>query len=184
MQASAILPTYSAAIATCPHKCRQVSAEVQHGNGAQTLVQNNSQIAYCSLHQSPLFPGTGKASDRGSNNNVLNLPLLPGSTIAESQPAFEQQVIPFLTDFKLDLLIVSAGYDATYADPSANMALEPKNYGVFTKYCLQATRRIVFGLEGGYDLDTLAQSVVATIETCSVKSIDRVRTVIFCLRKC
>jgi acetoin utilization deacetylase AcuC-like enzyme len=140
--------------------------DVHHGNGTQTLVQDCPQIAYCSLHQSPLFPGTGKASERGFYNNVLNFPLPPGSTISDYQPLFEAQIIPFLTNFHPDLLIVSAGYDATAADPLASIALQPPDYGILTKYCLQISHRILFGLEGGYDLDTLGRSVVATIESC------------------
>ena len=140
--------------------------DVHHGNGTQTLVQDCPQIAYCSLHQSPLFPGTGKASERGLYNNVLNFPLPPGSTISDYRSLFEQKIIPFLTNFHPDLLLVSAGYDATAADPLASIALQPEDYGILTKYCLQITRRILFGLEGGYDLDSLARSVVATIESC------------------
>lgn len=140
--------------------------DVHHGNGTQTLVQNNPQIAYCSLHQSPLFPGTGNSHERGLYNNVLNLPLPPVSTMADYQPLFEQQVIPFLTNFQPDLLMVSAGYDANAADPLADICLQPSDFGVFTNYCLQVTQKILFGLEGGYDLDSLAQSVVATIENC------------------
>lgn len=140
--------------------------DVHHGNGTQTLVQSNPQIAYISLHQSSLFPGTGWSTERGKYNNVLNFPMLPGSTIADYQPLFEQKVIPFLTNFYPDLLIVSAGYDAIEDDPLADICLQPQDFGVFTKYCLQVTRRILFGLEGGYDLKTLAQSVVATVESC------------------
>ncbi|NWF62091.1 MAG: histone deacetylase [Fischerella sp.] len=140
--------------------------DVHHGNGTQTIVQGNPRIAYCSLHQFPLFPGTGNTSEHGKYNNVLNLPMLPGSTMADYQPLFEHKVIPFLSNFQPDLLIVSAGYDATEDDPLANMRLQPEDYGVFTKYCLQLTRRILFGLEGGYDLNSLGRSVVATIESC------------------
>lgn len=142
--------------------------DVHHGNGTQAIVENHPQIAYCSLHQFPCYPGTGLASERGSYNNVLNLPLPPGSTIAEYQPLFESQIVPFLSDFQPDLLIVSAGYDANAADPLADMYLQPQDYGLFTQYCLRLTRRIVFGLEGGYDFSALAQSVVATIEQCLV----------------
>ncbi|HEY9873171.1 MAG TPA: histone deacetylase [Candidatus Obscuribacterales bacterium] len=142
--------------------------DVHHGNGTQAIVENNPQIAYCSLHQSPCYPGTGKASEQGTYNNVLNLPLPPGSTLEVYQPLFEQKIIPFFSNFQPDLLIVSAGYDANAADPLAGMALQPQDYGLFTDYCLQLTRRIVFGLEGGYDLTALAQSVVTTIERCLV----------------
>lgn len=140
--------------------------DVHHGNGTQAIVENHPQIAYCSLHQSPCYPGTGRATEQGAHNNVLNLPLPPGSTLDTYQPLFEEQVIPFLTNFQTDLLIVSAGYDANAADPLAGMALQPEDYGVFTQSCLQVTRRILFGLEGGYDLNALSESVVNTLEQC------------------
>ncbi|NET82243.1 MAG: histone deacetylase [Moorea sp. SIO1F2] len=143
--------------------------DVHHGNGTQDVVERDARIAYISLHQSPCYPGTGQASEQGFHNNVLNLPMAPGSTLADYQPMFEQKVMPFLTKFQPDLLIVSAGYDANAADPLANIALQPDDYGLFTKYCLQLTRRIVFGLEGGYELTALAQSVVATIKPCLAK---------------
>ena len=63
-------------------------------------------------------------------------------------------------------MIVSAGYDANHNDPLAGISLQPEDYGLFTEYCLQITRKILFGLEGGYDLPSLSQSVLATIETC------------------
>lgn len=140
--------------------------DVHHGNGTQSLVENSRQIAYCSLHQSPCYPGTGDADEHGAYDNVLNIPLYPGSGIAEYLSAFESQVMPFLSKFEPDLLIVSAGYDANAADPLASITLEPSDYGTFTGYCLQITRRIVFGLEGGYALKDLAESVVATIDRC------------------
>jgi acetoin utilization deacetylase AcuC-like enzyme len=140
--------------------------DVHHGNGTQAIVETHPQLAYCSLHESPQYPGTGAVTERGAHNNVLNIPLPPGSTIADYQPAFEQQVMPFLQGFQPDLLIVSAGYDAAAADPLGGMALQPADYGTFTRYCLELTRRIVFGLEGGYDFDAIAQSALATIEPC------------------
>lgn len=142
--------------------------DVHHGNGTQDIVETHPQIVYCSLHQSPCYPGTGYASDRGEHNNVLNVPMVPSSTVAEYQLAFEQKAIPFLKNFQPDLLIVSAGYDANAADPLAGISLQPQDFGLFTDYCLQVTRRIVFGLEGGYDLSALSQSVVATIERCLI----------------
>ncbi|MDM9382762.1 histone deacetylase [Chlorogloeopsis sp. ULAP01] len=142
--------------------------DVHHGNGTQAIVETNSQIAYCSMHQYPCYPGTGKVSERGFHNNVLNLPIPPGSDIGIYQPVFEKKVIPFLVDFQPDLLIVSAGYDANAADPLAMINLQPQDYGLFTDYCLGITRKILFGLEGGYDLAALSRSVVATIERCLV----------------
>lgn len=140
--------------------------DVHHGNGTQEIVENNPQIAYCSTHQFPCYPGTGRPDERGAHNNVLNLPMPPGSDSTDYRTVFEERVMPFLTSFQPDLLIVSAGYDANAADPLAGINLQPQDFGIFTDYCLQLTRRILFGLEGGYDLDALGQSVVATIERC------------------
>ncbi|MEH2324030.1 MAG: histone deacetylase [Nostoc sp.] len=140
--------------------------DVHHGNGTQAIVETQAAIAYCSLHQYPCYPGTGRSTERGFHNNVLNLPVPPGSDIAVYQPLFETQVIPFLANFQADLLIVSAGYDGNAADPLASINLQPEDYALFTDYCLGITRKILFGLEGGYDFDSLSQSVVATIEHC------------------
>jgi acetoin utilization deacetylase AcuC-like enzyme len=140
--------------------------DVHHGNGTENIVESNPNITYCSLHQSPCYPGTGRCSDRGQYNNVLNIPMSPGSTFESYQIAFEKFVLPFLNNFQPDLLIVSAGYDANHADPLAEISLQPEDYGALTDYALTITRRILFGLEGGYDLKTLSQSVVATIEKC------------------
>ena len=140
--------------------------DVHHGNGTQAIVETHSNIAFCSLHESPQYPGTGSANERGFHHNVLNLPMESGSTIADYQPLFESKIMPFLAEFQPDLLIVSAGYDANHDDPLANISLKPQDYGVLTDYCLTLTRRVVFGLEGGYDLDALARSVVATVDRC------------------
>ncbi|BAB72796.1 histone deacetylase [Anabaena sp. FACHB-709] len=140
--------------------------DVHHGNGTQAIVEINPQIAYCSLHQYPCYPGTGRATEKGFHNNVLNLPVPPGSDMAVYQPLWEKKIMPFLEDFQPDLLIVSAGYDGNADDPLASVNLQPKDYGLFTNYCLEITRKMLFGLEGGYDLPTLSQSVLATIASC------------------
>ena len=140
--------------------------DVHHGNGTQSIVEANPQIAYCSLHQSPCYPGTGSGKEKGKYNNVLNIPMSRGSTLAAYETAFTQKVMPFLTNFQPDLLIVSAGYDANQADPLAGISLQPQDYGVLTDYCLEVTTSILFGLEGGYDLPTLSASVLATLEAC------------------
>ena len=143
--------------------------DVHHGNGTQALVEENPQIAYCSLHQSPCYPGTGSAGERGLHENVLNVPLPPGSAIAAYREAFARQVVPFLQQQRPDLLIVSAGYDATLADPLASMALQPEDYGEFmqrVRTSLPADLPVVLGLEGGYDLDALGRSIAATIAVC------------------
>jgi acetoin utilization deacetylase AcuC-like enzyme len=142
--------------------------DVHHGNGTQAIVAAMPQVFYCSLHEFPHYPGTGRSNERGEFNNVLNIPMPAGSTAMEYDRAFETQVIPFLKEVQPELLIVSAGYDANQADPLANVELLPQDYGRFTEQCLGITRSILFGLEGGYDFDSLGQSVVATIGACLV----------------
>ncbi len=140
--------------------------DVHHGNGTQAIAAGNPQIHYCSLHEFPHYPGTGRADETGQFNNVLNLPMAAGSTFEDYQRLFESDVVPFLRRSSPDLLIVSAGYDANDADPLSNVALQPEDFGKFTEYCLGVTRSILFGLEGGYDFDSLGRSVVATIGAC------------------
>lgn len=138
--------------------------DVHHGNGTQQLVEGNPHLAYCSLHQMPAYPGTGWAEETGKHNNVRNLPMKPGSTFEDYRLQFEQQVIPFLEAFQPDLLVISAGYDATAADPLAGVNLMPEDYGMFTKLIKQIAPRVLFGLEGGYDYGALSQAVIATIQ--------------------
>lgn len=138
--------------------------DVHHGNGTQQLVGRHSQIAYCSLHQMPAYPGTGQASETGLTGNVCNIPMTPGSILEDYQRRFDQQVRPFLMQFQPDLLLVSAGYDATAADPLAGINLMPTDYGLFTTACHEIAPRVLFGLEGGYDYQALSQSVLRTIE--------------------
>ncbi|MDJ0846666.1 histone deacetylase family protein [Crocosphaera sp.] len=140
--------------------------DVHHGNGTQAIVENNPHIAYCSLHQFPAYPGTGRANETGKYNNILNIPMSPGSDLQNYQLAFSEQVVPFLEGFQGDLLIVSAGYDANQADPLASINLQPDDYSLFTQQLLTITSSVLFGLEGGYDLPTLSQSVVKTIQGC------------------
>ncbi|PZV14811.1 MAG: histone deacetylase [Pseudanabaena sp.] len=138
--------------------------DIHHGNGTQALVENNPDIAFCSLHEMQCYPNTGYPSEKGKYDNVLNIPILAGSKLARYEQAFETEVLPFFTKFQPDLLIVSAGYDANLADPLSEVCLQPSDYGKLTQYCLQLTNKIVFGLEGGYAVKELTESVVATIE--------------------
>ena len=140
--------------------------DVHHGNGTQAIVENHPQIAYCSLHEVPNYPGTGRASETGKFGNVLNVPMAAGSDGGDYDRAFESKVMPFLRSFAPDLIIVSAGYDAAAADPLSRINLCPDDYKRMTRSVLGLTRCVVFGLEGGYDLEALGQCVVATIEAC------------------
>lgn len=140
--------------------------DVHHGNGTQAIVEKHPKIRYCSLHQFPAYPMTGAANETGEFNNILNVPLKPGSGANGYGAAFKSQVLPWLRSGDPELLIISAGYDAMAVDPLARMRLNADDYGQFTNWCLEITPRILFGLEGGYDLEGLAMAVEKTIETC------------------
>ena len=141
--------------------------DVHHGNGTEAIVKDNPHISYCSLHQHPCYPYSNTPKGvTGKHQNILNIPLNAGSAIADYQAALETAVLPFFTARQLDLLIVSAGYDANYSDPLASINLQPEDYQILTKYILDITKYPLFGLEGGYNLAALARSVVATLSTC------------------
>jgi acetoin utilization deacetylase AcuC-like enzyme len=140
--------------------------DVHHGNGTQAAIDGNSAIVFCSLHQFPHYPGTGRADDRGSIGNILNIPIPTGATIQNYRAQFETKVRPFFTEFQPDVLIVSAGYDANRDDMVAGIELLPEDFGELTQFCLELTPKVLFVLEGGYNLPSLSESVVATIEAC------------------
>lgn len=140
--------------------------DVHHGNGTQAIVEHSPHIAYCSLHEADHYPYTGTVHETGDYANVLNIPMVAGSGSLEYQEKFRTQVMPFLTRFNPDLLIISAGYDGHGADPLGNICLQAQDYEWFTQQCLSLTRHILFGLEGGYELGALADSVAATLAAC------------------
>lgn len=138
--------------------------DVHHGNGTEAIALDNPNLAYCSLHQHPCYPGTGDSRGKGGQyQNILNLPMKARSEIADYQLVFEREVMPFFRSWQPDILIVSAGYDANYDDPLAAISLKPQDYSLLTKYILEITDYPLFGLEGGYHLESLARSVVATL---------------------
>jgi acetoin utilization deacetylase AcuC-like enzyme len=109
---------------------------------------------------------TGRPDETGEHDNILNIPMRANSTITEYLPIFENQIMPFLKKFNPDLLIVSAGFDANADDPLASILLKPEDFGTLTKLCLELTPKILFGLEGGYDFNSLSRSVISVIEQC------------------
>jgi acetoin utilization deacetylase AcuC-like enzyme len=140
--------------------------DVHHGNGTQEAVWDNPQIAYASMHQFPFYPGTGWAEEKGAHNNILNIPIAAQSTIEDYLVVFAQEVMPFLSKFNPDLLIVSAGFDANAEDPLARSIIATRRLRQIYRLCLQMTRKIMFGLEGGYDFESLSKSVLAVISSC------------------
>jgi acetoin utilization deacetylase AcuC-like enzyme len=138
--------------------------DVHHGNGTQAMFWSNPNLFYASTHQMPLFPGTGAKSERGKHGNVLNAPLRDGDGSLEFRSAMENIILPGLKDFKPELLIISAGFDAHFKDPLAGLRLVEDDYAWATLELLSiadkyAESRLVSVLEGGYNLDALASSV-------------------------
>lgn len=152
-----------------------VDWDVHHGNGTEEIFWRESSVLYVSLHQYPLWPGTGAASDVGDGEGrgtTVNCPLPPGSGEQEYEQAFRDRVIPALSSFGPELLIISAGFDAHRDDPLANMDLRAESFAKFTGMLAEAASRsrtagIVSVLEGGYHLRALASSVEAHLRTLS-----------------
>lgn len=140
-----------------------VDFDVHHGNGTQDIFENDPDLFYASSHQSPCYPGTGDASERGIADNIVNMPLRPGTDGAGFRQAWEGVGLPALAAFAPELLIISAGFDAHRADPLANLRLGTEDFGWITDRLLaiadaQCGGRVVSILEGGYDLTALAAS--------------------------
>jgi len=144
--------------------------DVHHGNGTQDLVWDEARILFASTHQMPLFPGTGAPHERGAHNNVLNVPLAPNTGGTEFRAAMETQVIPAIDAFKPELILISAGFDAHKNDPLANLNwVEDDFIWATDRLCDLADKhcdgKVVSTLEGGYDLEGLAASCAAHVET-------------------
>ena len=144
-----------------------VDFDVHHGNGTQDIFERDASLFYASSHQFPCYPGTGAAEERGVGN-VVNAPLPPGSGSAAFRAAWDGLILPALEKFAPELLIVSAGFDAHKADPLAQLRLETADFAWLTGRLMDVARRhcggrLVSLLEGGYDLDALAESAAAHV---------------------
>ncbi|MBW8754151.1 MAG: histone deacetylase family protein [Sphingomonadales bacterium] len=142
--------------------------DVHHGNGTQELFWSDADLFFASSHQSPCYPGTGSRHEQGAAHNVANAPLPPGSGGAEFRRAWKDLLLPALDAFAPELVIVSAGFDAHRRDPLAQLMLETEDYAWITRELKALARRHAQGrlvslLEGGYDLDALAESAAAHV---------------------
>jgi acetoin utilization deacetylase AcuC-like enzyme len=147
-----------------------VDFDVHHGQGTQAVVEPDPTLFYASTHQTPLYPGTGSARETGTDNNVVNVPLSAGSGSAEFRAAWSERILPLLDDFAPELVIVSAGFDAHRADPLAQLEVETEDFVWLTEELLaiadrHAQGRLVSVLEGGYDLNALAESVATHVQS-------------------
>ena len=141
-----------------------VDWDVHHGNGTQDLVEKNPAIHFVSLHQWPLYPGTGRADERGVGN-VWNVPRSPGLSPRVYVDDLLGAIDAATEDFTPDLVLISAGYDAMLGDPLAGFTLRAEHYGELTRRLSSLGAPVVAMLEGGYDLDNLRAGVKVTVET-------------------
>jgi acetoin utilization deacetylase AcuC-like enzyme len=144
-----------------------VDFDVHHGNGTQKAFEKNPDVLYCSTHQYPWYPGTGRASETGVGN-IVNVPLSAGSGSREFRAGMNDKILPAVDRFAPELVLVSAGFDAHRDDPLADLNLTEDDYAWITAELMklagkQAQDRVVSVLEGGYDLAALGKSVAAHV---------------------
>jgi len=140
--------------------------DAHHGNGTQAAFWGDPAVLYVSLHQFPLYPGTGAASERGGGEGTgatVNIPLAPGTRDGEYLEAFRTRALPALRDFDPGLLLVSAGFDAHRADPLTDLGLEAEAFATMTRELHGIGAGPVMVLEGGYDLTALRDSTTAVL---------------------
>jgi acetoin utilization deacetylase AcuC-like enzyme len=145
--------------------------DVHHGNGTEAIFADSSRVLYSSIHQSPLYPGTGASDYVGVGEGAgytVNLPVPPGAGGEEFLALVQHVVVPVARRFEPDLLVVSAGYDAHRMDPLASCLLEAEDFAEMAAsvrdLALELEAPLLVCLEGGYDPVALAASVVATLE--------------------
>jgi acetoin utilization deacetylase AcuC-like enzyme len=148
-----------------------VDWDVHHGNGTQAAFYDDPTVAFFSTHASPFYPFSGAASERGSGaggGTTCNVPLPFGTTDTGYGAVFRQVLAPFARWFAPELIIVSAGYDAHAADPIGVMAMSERGFADVARFVASLASELCDGrlalvLEGGYDLQALGASVVATV---------------------
>jgi len=144
-----------------------VDFDVHHGNGTQAIFEHDPRVLFLSSHQSPLYPDTGYPDERG-DGNIHNAMLRPGAGGDAFRAAWRDVLLPDLDAFKPQLVLVSAGFDAHWRDPLAQLQLQAEDYAWVTDEIVaiaerHARGRIVSMLEGGYDLEALRESSVAHV---------------------
>ena len=144
-----------------------IDFDVHHGNGTQAAFEADDGLLYASTHQSPLYPGTGSASETGVGN-IVNVPLRPMAGSSQFRAGMRERILPALEAFRPELLLISAGFDAHRCDPLAQLLLDEEDYIWITEKLIEiayrhAGGRLVSALEGGYDLAALGASAAAHI---------------------
>ncbi len=142
-----------------------VDWDVHHGNGTQALVEGDPRTRFVSMHQWPLYPGTGAATERGRANNCWNVPMAASLTRAQYVEGLWDAILTATDRWLPDLIIVSAGYDGMAGDPLGGFTLEPDDYAEWMRRlrALAPAAPIVAVMEGGYAPERLAAGVLATV---------------------
>jgi acetoin utilization deacetylase AcuC-like enzyme len=145
-----------------------VDVDAHHGNGTQDIFYERDDVAYVSWHQHPLYPGTGRAEQWGTGAGTgatLNLPMPPDATGEHYRRSLEEVLAPFVEWHRSTWLVLSAGFDAHRADPLTDLGLSAGDFSDITSDLLQLVPggRCVAFLEGGYDLQAVADSAAATV---------------------
>ncbi|MFN3668739.1 MAG: histone deacetylase family protein [Brevundimonas sp.] len=145
-----------------------IDFDVHHGNGTQAAFENDASLFLGSIHQMPLYPGTGAASETGVGN-IVNAPVGPHAAREAWRGTFSGGLMPALQAFAPDLILISAGFDAHRRDPLAHQSLEAEDFAWATRAVLEVARsccagKVVSSLEGGYDLEGLGRSAVAHVQ--------------------
>jgi len=140
-----------------------IDFDVHHGNGTQEIFYNDETVLYGSIHQHPLFPGTGLESETGVGN-IFNAPIESGASSEEFLKIFSEKILVNVVDFKPEVIIISAGFDAHKRDPLATINLESEDYFTMTQNIVEIAKlhskgRVISFLEGGYDLLALSESI-------------------------
>ena len=145
-----------------------VDFDVHHGNGTQQIFYSDDKVLFFSSHRYPFYPGTGHFSEKGEGKGkgfTVNLPLPSGMTDYDYKELYTQILLPVVEKFDPEIILVSAGFDAHWRDPLADMKLTEEFYSFFAQTLKQLSKPAVFILEGGYDLEGLSESVLAIFET-------------------
>lgn len=145
--------------------------DVHHGNGTQDIFYASDRVLVCSVHQSPLYPGTGASGERGRGKGegyTINVPLPPGQGDDVYRSVFADIFLPATRAYQPDLILISAGFDAHRTDPLGSMRLTEAGFAELAALTVDLAEavcsgRVVAMLEGGYDPPALARSVIAVI---------------------
>jgi len=149
-----------------------IDFDVHHGNGTQEIFYNDESVLYGSIHQHPLFPGTGLEAEKGVGN-IFNAPIDSGTTSEDFLKIFNEKILQNVDKFKPEVILISAGFDAHKRDPLAAINLDSEDYFSLTQAIVElanrhSSGRVISFLEGGYDLLALSESTKAHFKGLSI----------------